>query len=440
MEVEDQQHNRAFGEHTGITEDCRDEITCIKNNDPSTDELSMIRPDADEFTDLAWRLLGRYIANNTHLEALDLADCGINDEKMALLFRELTSSTSMERLDIDHNEFGVVGVRSIVPLLQNSPNLTILYLCGNDRINSECFDILVSSLHDKEVWEIDVGHCNISDISALETYSLPNLQILNLDRNNIGREGCIILSNRLQQEGSTLSNLNLTHTGMGDDDAELLATSLENNIKLNTLDLRGNSIAERGERAFLELLVDVSSVQSTYNSNHTLTKLWLPRAETTTMISHIDSAVQLNKLRYSSHAAGRGKVIEYQLDSQTREEMCRLQGIECSAEDNMLADVEPKLLPNILILIGREHGQSELYTALLPVTPDLLSFIDRKAMIIDEKKKVQVQMKELSRQLAALADKDDQLNSRLASIELGDSKEAVGDEGKEGGDKRQRII
>ena len=122
----------------------------------------------------------------------------------------------------------------------------------------------------------------------------------------------------------------------------------------------------------------------------------------------------------------------------------RLHGVEYSAEDNMLADIEPKLLPDILALIGEDHGQSEFYTSLLPVAPDLMSYINREALLRDEKDRnavqraqIVVQMKELTRQLADLAAEDDQIDKRLALIKLGDSKETAVVDG--GGEKRQRM-
>lgn len=88
----------------------------------------------------------------------------------------------------------------------------------------------------------------------------------------------------------------------------------------------------------------------------------------------------MNELHQNSHAVGRAKVIEYQLNSQKRKVLCQLQGIDFSYS-NIFADIDPILLPNIIALIGDRHGQSELYTALIPTAPDLLSYIDRKALI-----------------------------------------------------------
>jgi len=84
---------------------------------------------------------------------------------------------------------------------------------------------------------------------------------------------------------------------------------------------------------------------------------------------------------YESHAAGKVKVIKYQLNSRNRKNLCRLQGIEYSSMGNLFADIEPTLLPRTLALIGREHGQSEFYTALISMVPDLMSCIDTRGMM-----------------------------------------------------------
>ena len=53
-----------------------------------------------------------------------------------------------------------------------------------------------------------------------------------------------------------------------------------------------------------------------------------------------------------------------------------MQGIEYSSIGNLLADIDPILLPDIIALIGEEHGHNELYNALLPTAPDLMSCVN----------------------------------------------------------------
>ena len=189
----------------------------------------------------------------------------------------------------------------------------------------------------------------------------------------------------------------------------VISEALKQNTKLQLLTVTSNNITKLGKRAFLKLLVDVSSVDSTYNSNHTLNELRVPK---TSMGSYINAALHMNKTNTNSEATGRAKVIEYQLNSQTRKKLCELQDIEYTP-GSLFADIDPKLLPDILALIGSRHGQSELYTALIPMVPDLLSCIDRNAMIKYQMARNSLQMAELTRQLAALSDKNNLLSRML---------------------------
>ena len=382
---DDEQFNEAFGEHTGISQRCRDCINDIR-------QIRRIKDfslhNEDRFMDLSWRLLGRYISNNSHLEKVVLINCGITDEKMASFFYELTYSTSLKELYLCGNSFGIEGVQSMIPFLTDT-NLSYINLARNN-INTDCFELLVQTMHGRPSgdrtfeFHLNISECGITNISALDTYTLQNIQQLNLSDNNIGREGCITISNLLQQEGSNLIYLDLENTGMGDEEAELLATSLKHNTKLEILYMANNNITEKGEGAFLQLLVDASSIKNTYNSNYTLTYLRfdISTRDKTTMIGHINSAVQLNKLNQSSrHSAGRAKVIRYQLNSINRKNLCRLQGIDYSSIGNLFADIEPVLLPRTLALTGREHGQSDFYTALISMVPDLMSCVDTSGMM-----------------------------------------------------------
>jgi len=429
MDAVDEQHNQAFGENTGILK--FNTINLIKNNDPNTTAFTLGSDDAGEFSNLAWKLLGRYIANNNHLSRLDLDESRLTDEKMTLLFGELVSSRSLDRLDLDGNSFGIDGVRCMAPFLQNSPNLSALWLGANNNFNAECFEVLVSALDGKSVTDLHFYNCNITDIAALDRYSLPNLQQLNLNGNKIGGEGCIAISNLLQKEGSTLATLRLRDMNMGDYGAKIIAASLKHNTTLKQLHLSGNNLTNETYVVFLKLLVDISSIDSVYLSNHAL-KQWelnehngdnAPHAEA------LNDACKENRLSSNPEAVGRAKVIKYQLDSQKRKKLCHLQGIEYSI-GNLLVDIDPNLLPQTLVLIGREHGHSEFYTSLLPVAPDLLSFINREAILEKEKAKNTAQIAELTRQLAALSSKNDQIDKRLELIKLGSKQMAVVDEGK----------
>jgi hypothetical protein len=463
---EDEQFNQVFGEHTGISIKGINDINDIRRL-RRVKEFYLQAWNARKFTDLAWRFLGRYIANNSHLTRVNLSKCDLTDQQMASLFSELTHSNSLKQLDLDDNVFGIEGLRSMAPFLRNSPNLSVLPFYNNNNFNSECFAVLIQALHGgplggRSLEKLFIDSNNLTDISALDRYNLPNLQTLHFGDSNIGREGCITISYLLQQEGSTLNYLNVANTGMGDEEAALLAASLENNTKLRSLYLNGNSITERGSKAFLKLLVDVSSVESTYNSNHTLTNMLIPTGADSSMLRHINSVLQLNNRHHSSdyldsHTAGRAKVIHYQLSSQNREEMCHLQGIEYCSIVNLFSDIKSTLLLRILALIRRCHGHNEFYQALVPMVPDLMSCVDTGGMMKDLMVKNEAQAGTLTQQANALMQqasalmqqasvitaKNDQFRKRLAAREeSGDSRHSTPEEDRKtaagSGKKRQR--
>jgi len=378
----DRQHEIAFGNHAGITPKLY--FDDLKNNAINRDCLVLDSSDTAHFTNLAWKLLGQYSINNTHLTSIFfLRSPNFTDENMALLFGELLSSSSISSLTLRMGEFGIDGIRSMVPFLQNSPELKSIDLSENRRINTECFELLVQTLHYSSISELFFYQCNNKDISALETYNLPYLQYLNLNGSRIGNEGCSILSNLLQRESTTLKKLILVGTGMGDEEAAIIATSLKHNTQLETLHMGGNALTERGLMVFFKLVIDVSSIETIYKCNHTLSQCWLSgfNDETTTRMMMIQNQINAS-LNGDDEPSCRMKVINFMLNSRKRKDICTLQGIDNPS--NIFTDIEPvTLLPNVLALIGNEHGQSELYTALKPTAPELLAYIDRKAMIQD---------------------------------------------------------
>ncbi|EJK51781.1 hypothetical protein THAOC_29019, partial [Thalassiosira oceanica] len=70
-----------------------------------------------------------------------------------------------------------------------------------------------------------------------------------------------------------LEDLNLYSCNIGDEGAAILADGLRNNQRLTVMSLGGNNITEQGWNAFLSILCDTSSINTTYNSNHTLQSL-----------------------------------------------------------------------------------------------------------------------------------------------------------------------
>ena len=112
-----------------------------------------------------------------------------------------------------------------------------------------------------------------------------------------------------------------------------------------------------------------------YNSNHTLTTFSYSDSTNTTIIqetkTNVESSLVINRRRgRNSHAAGREKVIETQLNINNRLELSRLQGVDYSYS-NLFAVIEPILLPEVLETV-KKRGQNNLHQMLLATAPDLL--------------------------------------------------------------------
>ena len=235
---EEEEFNQVFGDLlTLLSEECKDGLNRIRRNSDNRDSFFSCRfcledEDAQQFTNAAWELLGRYIANNSLLKKITLDEYFITDEKITFFFKGLGKSSSLDELKMNFSRFGVVGMQSMVPLLQGSPNLLYLYLGKSPNFNTECFVLLISALDDSNIDTLCVDYCNIDNISALDRYALPNIEYLQLNGSNIGREGCITLSNLLQKEGSKLERLDLEQTDIDDEGVEFLANSLKNNTTL----------------------------------------------------------------------------------------------------------------------------------------------------------------------------------------------------------------
>mmetsp|Transcript_16205 Transcript_16205/g.32620 ORF Transcript_16205/g.32620 Transcript_16205/m.32620 type:complete len:157 (+) Transcript_16205:202-672(+) len=120
----------------------------IKRNAPGTTTLSwgfFLRN--MNMSDDGWEELGRDVSNNTHFKNVYLNEGALNDRKMLFFFRGLTRSNTIEDVHLYENRLSTVGVRSMVPFLQNANNLHELLLCDNN-IKSEGFNAVFRALRD----------------------------------------------------------------------------------------------------------------------------------------------------------------------------------------------------------------------------------------------------------------------------------------------------
>ena len=118
-------------------------------------------------------------------------------------------------------------------------------------------------------------------------------------------------------------------------------------------------------------------------------------------------AIQINKFHHlrNPEAIGRRKVIKSHLHSETREKLCRLQGVNRSH----YSEIDPLYIPEVLALINQNLHWSELYVALKSSIMILFSTVSRKKCIQQQREyhvahidELRAKVEELDAELAAI--------------------------------------
>ena len=362
-----------------------DNLQRIRENDPGATHLVGIGADdffLHEKTDEYWEKLGRDIANNDYLERLPLDRGDFDDQKMSFFFRGLTGSNSIKKLALHQNRFSSAGIRSMVPFLQNANSLKQLILYSNN-IQSEGFNLVFRALRDSPIEQLDCNFCGIQSIEIDSENAPKQLNLLSLNGNRINAEGCRELTKLLRGRDPALTRLYLGDNRIGDEGVDILVNTLKTNTSLMTLNVTDNAgLSDQGKVMLLKLVNNISSIEATLQSNHTLESLSVDVSfnRVDEIQRHIDMATKINKVarnNVSSESvedAGRSKMIQTQLNSAKRTDLSRLQGVSHS----VYSEIDPLHLPEVLSLIGRYHSYGDFHLALLASIMAMLSTVNMK--------------------------------------------------------------
>ncbi len=460
----------------------------LKENDPTLTGMDIGRVAAYVRTITDWEQLGRIIAGNSQIKVLHSwndRSLVADEQKMASLFRGLTKSNSIEGVSLP-NGLSAVGLRSMVPFLQNASNLQMLDLQNND-IRSAGFDILIRSLQNSPIESLNCSRCGIESIEgenkafpkklnelslsgnglradgiqglmtllqnpndlrrlvisvnnvmpegfrllfdglrncsiedlacnrcglasfAIDPSFIPhNLLYLGLFDNGIDANGCRELAKLLQGRDSALIELLLGRNKIDDEGVAIIARALQDNVSLRTLALEDNpGITTEGTKLLLKLLNDVSSINRTLQSNHTLQSLNSDPFDedfSGEIWQEIELALTINCKNgenVDNPSAGREKVIQFQLNSQNRSAFRRQLGIsQCDAA--LFSEIKPIYLPEILELINRHHGQGELYLALISSIAALFSTVNKKQCLQQQRAYHMAKLEEIEAEITAI--------------------------------------
>ena len=396
----------------------RGEICCVKSNNPYFKYLRCTsNNDAiQNFTNEQWEQLGRDISNNTHLECIDLSN-GLIDDKMSFFFGGLTGSKSIQELIMRYNGFSASGVRSMVPFLQHATKLRKLFIYWNHDLQSEGFNVVLRALRDSPIEQIFCSKCGIETIEIDDNNFPKMLQTLSLNGNNISTDGCREIAKLLQRGDSALTCLSLSQTKIGDEGVAVLVDALQNNTSLKELSLsRNDGISIKGRIELSKLVIDLSSVEATLQSNHTLERVDTFNTKASPkevyLEKRIEIATSINKEKACPGSAGEKKVISTQLHSVSRASLAEFQGVSHS----VYSEIDPLHLPEVLSLVRQIYGFEELYAALKLSIATLISMVDTKQRIKQNMSHYAARLEKLRAEVAYCMGRSEEMNENLAII------------------------
>lgn len=266
------------------------------------------------------------------LEILEIYTCNINDESALLIFAALSTKTSLKKLNIscNHSITRSGWVNCFRSSLNSGLFLEDIDLSKNS-IDDEGIAMLVGLLFNSGL---------VSSLSVHDNYAVTNLG------------WAALVDVLLPDSHSKLETLSLgifegecPIESIIDDDVMIsFANALQNNENLKVLKFGGHAeISENGWDAMKSTIIDKSSIDCTYNSNHTLLDIQLGSL-TFEVPSDLKMFLELNS--YEKNAAARQKIL-----------LCHFPSAASSV--HAFGSMEATVLPFALSWMGRENDQNE---------------------------------------------------------------------------------
>ena len=303
------------------------------------------------------------------LKVLDLSGCSIDDRGAAALGSALKSSvTAVKALELNSSLSSVstAGWEAFCVCLRD-PNSSLKRLSITFcHIDEEKMNVLSNALINNSTLKTLILSHNNLDSHRINVYGL-------MHRRSIGADPWQNFSSVLRRPDSGLEEIDMYGCGLTDEDVIGFANDLANNTSLRRLVLSGNGLTRRSWDVFSLFLFNKTSIQATYESNHTLYSLSKPGD--LNLPDHLVSSLQTNGL---GTGVARQKILWHYF---------------LSGGDNInvkqFLDMDMNVLPQAISWIGRadDEGHTLMFT-LLQSMPCLLDRTLSKASSSQKKRRV----------------------------------------------------
>ena len=240
--------------------------------------------------------LRRLLEESTNIRYLHICNAGLGNDGLELLAEGLASNASLTDglLNLSGNAISDQGLQALASSLALNSELRTLHLTDNS-IGDAGVEALTDSLaHNTSLRELSLsGNASITEIgmtamSRVLTTHTSCLEDLRFEGIGIGIGGLRALAHALSQNKSLKK---LCVGDVGDEGACALAGALGRNTSLKSLKFDVERVTSVGWNAFLKLLCDTSTPDSTHLSNHTLGDLSLPNVGTSVVQESIRTRI-----------------------------------------------------------------------------------------------------------------------------------------------------
>lgn len=335
--------------------------------------------------------MARFWRNNRFLACIRFNLCYVHELEWNTLAKAITLSSSLKNIIIRNTRLNLNNLLAVSPALLGGLDLLRLCHCGladrhvnvlsdlwvmdnmapstldfsgNRNITAASGQTLSRVIKSSESFSLSNTSIGDNGIVALfQTYHefpfrhkmVPNLQMLNLEATNLTDTACKTLMLVLQGQEYSVNQLNLNRNHIGNKGLNLLLRGLKGNTCLDTLHLADNRITTNGWQVILDLICDVTTIDATKQSNHTLTTLTGPTASfwKTKIGNDIKGTLFINE--QAARKARIDQPLACQVAAATKITDRHLVNLYKSSSTILDGD-DDNLFPLIIAWIGKHHG------------------------------------------------------------------------------------
>jgi len=215
------------------------------------------------------RMLSLCLGNNPQISTLNLVDNGLEDEIAEPLVDALLKVGGITHLDLTENNFTHLGLQQLVRLLKveevgsyrtieevrryqpDGSRSAALFFLGlqDNELNDEGAKVLASAVEENfQLHTLNISECQINEEGAVSLgwmlHENQSLQTINFAWNNLGSERAAKAIADGLRYNTTLTSVDLSHTGLRDNAGQFIADILEENDVILHLNLGGNALGE----------------------------------------------------------------------------------------------------------------------------------------------------------------------------------------------------